>query len=847
MRTSLFLLALFTALFSQAQYKWSNPQPSGYLNNKVLFVNADSGFIINRNGDVIGTSDRGAHWNVIQNIPTAYTMDYLDSTAIIGGFQFVYVANGPSLSFIKRSLPYPEIVNHIDIVSRDTIFIVTTNLGILSTHFFKSVDRGLTWQEITTSFVMKSIDFVDSRIGYAASHAGIYKTTDGGLNWQLVNNTANFHLVKFRNKNLGFAFSETGTSRTDDGGTTWSWVAGNPTAGQIMTEVFFVDDFTAYASGEDGAVIKTTNKGVSWQNSFFGPQDTYGLYSVFFTDPNTGYTVGNRGRILKTTDAGATWKQYAPTYIDVQAIDFATDSIGYFATWNNIYKTTDAGQNWLPLSFTSSSTFQHLHFFNKDTGIAINETPLKLFKTFNGGASWTPLDLGSLYNDNFLGISYISNTIYLTTNGAYGRKVLKSEDGGITWRIQNTDFNLSYKNPVFTDEKTGYSGYGYNIYKTVDSGKTWNSILFEGQGLLNRLWFVDPATGYAVGEQSYIAMTSDSGHTWQQLAVHPDNNNLPGNITDIRFFNKKLGFLISGQNIYRTVTAGKSWQLTDIAVWNLRQIEMTNDSNAYFSGVYGTVLKKNMVQYDIDSLGLDSVTACGARIFASFTAVLSNIDSIWLQYGIGNYSSQVQAIPFSVNDTVRKIIVRLSGLTPNANMKARFRIYYKGNYYYSDSVVFHTSTLNAPNISISNGVLSSSYGQGNQWFLNGTPIAGATFSSYAPTQTGNYTVQVTIDGCPSPLSAPYNFIVTAITGPVLPDGIKVYPNPVETLLFIDNPAIRKLHITIYSPEGLLVSETESSKRKIEINMRGLPAGMYIIRLTGKNHAPAGQAMILKHN
>ncbi|MFN0035768.1 MAG: PKD domain-containing protein [Saprospiraceae bacterium] len=44
--------------------------------------------------------------------------------------------------------------------------------------------------------------------------------------------------------------------------------------------------------------------------------------------------------------------------------------------------------------------------------------------------------------------------------------------------------------------------------------------------------------------------------------------------------------------------------------------------------------------------------------------------------------------------------------------------------------------------------LSSSYGSGNQWILNGNPIAGATDSVYQPAQSGYYQVQyASPDGC----------------------------------------------------------------------------------------------------
>jgi Bacterial Ig-like domain (group 3) len=48
--------------------------------------------------------------------------------------------------------------------------------------------------------------------------------------------------------------------------------------------------------------------------------------------------------------------------------------------------------------------------------------------------------------------------------------------------------------------------------------------------------------------------------------------------------------------------------------------------------------------------------------------------------------------------------------------------------------------------------LNSSSATGNQWYLNGNPIGGATNSSFVATAAGNYTVVITISGCSSPAS-----------------------------------------------------------------------------------------------
>ncbi len=70
------------------------------------------------------------------------------------------------------------------------------------------------------------------------------------------------------------------------------------------------------------------------------------------------------------------------------------------------------------------------------------------------------------------------------------------------------------------------------------------------------------------------------------------------------------------------------------------------------------------------------------------------------------------------------------------------------------------ATPSIPTISGNGNQLTSSASQGNQWYLNNTPISGATGQAYSPTASGTYYVQVTnSNGC-SEMSQPFGFVYT---------------------------------------------------------------------------------------
>src|SRR4029079_17503742 len=68
--------------------------------------------------------------------------------------------------------------------------------------------------------------------------------------------------------------------------------------------------------------------------------------------------------------------------------------------------------------------------------------------------------------------------------------------------------------------------------------------------------------------------------------------------------------------------------------------------------------------------------------------------------------------------------------------------------------------------------LTSSSASGNQWYLNGNPIGGATNNQYVVTASGDYTVAVTISGCTSAASAATTVTVNPIpaTPTITPGG-----------------------------------------------------------------------------
>jgi hypothetical protein len=135
-----------------------------------------------------------------------------------------------------------------------------------------------------------------------------------------------------------------------------------------------------------------------------------------------------------------------------------------------------------------------------------------------------------------------------------------------------------------------------------------------------------------------------------------------------------------------------------------------------------------------------------------------------------------------------------------------------------------------PTISQNGTILTSSAPANNQWYLNGSPIPGATGTTYdmALTGSGSYTVRVTIDGCSS-TSLPV--IYTSLDDELAAAGISIYPNPVSDLLTIsfERPLPANATLSIYNTLGELVHTEVLTGSTRHIHWP-YPAGAYSVEI-----------------
>lgn len=157
------------------------------------------------------------------------------------------------------------------------------------------------------------------------------------------------------------------------------------------------------------------------------------------------------------------------------------------------------------------------------------------------------------------------------------------------------------------------------------------------------------------------------------------------------------------------------------------------------------------------------------------------------------------------------------------------------------STVTVNPTPPTPTIMVAGLTLTSSSATGNQWYLNGVLIPGATSQNYTVTANGNYTVVVTIAGCSSAPSAVTIVTSVGIDSSVNPYFLNVFPNPNDGNFMVqfNTSLISNYTIEITNALGQLVytevlkDYTGTYSKQLSVVEFG--KGVYMISLTNSQH------------
>jgi photosystem II stability/assembly factor-like uncharacterized protein len=497
----------------------------------IFFTDNDTGYIagqdLNTGNDLIlKTTDAGSTWNTVLS-GTGYGVYSIffptDNVGYgVGMFGEIVKTTDAGITWTHQNSGITDDLQCVYFTDQNNGYI-GSELGII----LKTNNGGTTWDSVTTTRCnLSSVFFTDANNGYMTGDY-IYRTINAGVTWTLDMNGLGqydgntFPSIFFTDQNTGYVGDGSGNFfKTTNAGATWNFKSVAQEQG--CQAMYFTNANTGYMIG--GAEIsQTLDGGSNWNQISYGTNNGDDLYTVFFPDESTGYAGGENGLFMKTTNGGADWSSnyvYCPGGIN--SLYFTSVNNGFLVGGEYMSKTTDGGTTWTQMQSGTTMGLNSIFFTNANTGYVVGgdenisgyTSSGIILKTTNAGVTWTSTlvsyDLNSVYFPDSL-TGYAAGMDSSCPNGV----IVKTTDGGLTWHKLPVMPDQWLYSVFFTNDNTGYAvGYEGVSLKTVDGGATWTSLHIPSGSILSSVFFITPSKGYVVDWTGHIFYTTDAGSTW---------------------------------------------------------------------------------------------------------------------------------------------------------------------------------------------------------------------------------------------------------------------------------------------------------------------------------------------
>ena len=781
---------------------------------------------------------------------------------------------------------------------------------------------------------------------------GIWKSTDFGETWTLLSSTTGSNVWNFRNvmqirlDSQGYVYAATkaynykggvgnyyvngGLYKSTDGGTSWTKISSSS-----ITHYYNPCDVIPFTSNEiifatnGGGIWRTTDGGTNWTQVTSGlPSSGYGRIALA-QDPSTTTTVyavfastnydspdyGLKG-IYKSTDSGANWtalstpgtlnstggKSYLKTqgwYGNVIAIDPHNSNNIYIGGVDDM-KSTDGGSNWSQLTYWHSyygtpvvHADHHAIVFDPNTAdVVYDGNDGGIYKTTDGGSSWTALNNGLEITQFYGGAVPVSTNEYM--GGAQDNGHLKYDGSSTDWtKVKGGDGGYAAIDQ--TDETVAYEEYTYlQMYKTTDGGSSWSSctsgLSDAGDGSVSL--FIAPFSmnpensAVLIAGSDNVWLTTNSAGSWTESSGTLSSGEKVSAVTVVDNASPYLGFAgtTDGKVFKSTSMTGSGDTWTEITpsgnngAWVRRITVDLNDKNSIYvcysgynndgvtptkhvwhspdQGTSWSDISGNLPDAPVHSLVIDPDDSQTLYV-GTEVGVFETTDggTTWTRKGSGipDYVPVDELVRqtgtnklfafthgrsvFATNEPLPVELTSFSAITEISSVKLFWQTATEINNH-GFSIQRKTGKTEWEEIGFVKGHGNSNSPK-DYSFTDDKPLTGKVKYRLKQIDTdGSYDysdiVEVTVN-------APSEFELT-----------QNYPNPFNpsTTIKFNLPERSKVKLLVFNTLGekvaeLLNGETEAGYHKINFNAANLPSGVYVYSLITSKYSETKKMILLK--
>jgi photosystem II stability/assembly factor-like uncharacterized protein len=457
-------------------------------------------------------------------------------TVLIAGGQYVFRSTNGGSSWVTAITGLPSNFGQVVAMGANstTVFAAVNN----GSGIYRSTNYGASWSAANNGININSICAGFARyaetIYVLLSNGSIYRTNNNGVQWDSIGTRTYANCIAVNADTIYVGLNNNYIDRSTDGGITWTRLSGgaqNPKTIFLDNGKVFVGGTAAQFAG-NGGIFLSTNGGASWTrtttlilngsiNSFLAIGE-----KLLLSASVSGWDTIIRG-VWSSMDKGYTWKK-------------------------NTTVTISGGT---PITLSKMQLIENKIFAS---GINVSGYGSGVFISSDTGNTWQQSISGLPTNPSIEQIVRYADTIFVLSG-----KIYRSTNFGSSWVLWNG--NLPSSGSVVSlllkgDTLFAARGSDYNIYRSVDGGRNWQTIttnLPTSTGSTPQKLYTHNNRLYAIAGLGRIYWSEDSGSTWTESTGITFTGNK--NAKELLFYDNNIFVITQSEGLYISTNNGQTW------------------------------------------------------------------------------------------------------------------------------------------------------------------------------------------------------------------------------------------------------------------------------------------------